>query len=86
MAWLDHHSHVPMIQLLNVKAESWRQAELARARKQLEKGQDIDAILESVTLGVMKKMLNGLLRELSQGDTPGRDKAKAAAEHFFFKP
>lgn len=75
-----------MIQQLNVKAESWRQAELARTRKQLEKGQDIDAILESVTLGLMRKIPNGLLRVLSQGDAPGRDKATAAAEHFFFKP
>lgn len=86
MAWLDHRSHVPMIQQLNLKAESWRQAELARARKQLDKGQDMDSILESVTLGLMKKMLNGPLRELSQGDAPGREQAKAAVEHFFLRP
>lgn len=86
MAWLDHRSHVPMIQQLNMKAESWRQAELIRARRQLEKGQDIDSILESVTLGLMKKMLNGPLRELGQADAPGREQAKAAVEHFFLKP
>ncbi len=85
MAWLDHRSHVPMIQELNVKAEGWRQAELARVRKQLEKGQDIDSVLESVTLGLMKKMLNGPLRELSQMDGHRRDQAKAAVEQFFLK-
>ncbi len=85
MAWLDQRSHVPLIQELNVKAESWRQAELARVRKQLEKGQDIDSVLESVTLGLMKKMLNGPLRELSQLDAQRRDQAKAAVEQFFLK-
>ena len=85
MAWLDQRSHVPMIRQLNTQTESWRQNELARARKQLEKGQDIESILESVTLGLMKKMLNGPLRELSQTDAQRRGKAKAAVEQFFLK-
>lgn len=86
MDWLAQRSQVPMIQQLNQRAENWRQAELVRARKQLEKGQDLDSVLESVTLGLMKKMLNGPLRELNQRDAPGRDQAKAAVEQFFLKP
>ncbi|MFO0490394.1 MAG: glutamyl-tRNA reductase, partial [Curvibacter sp.] len=82
----DQRSHVPMIQQLNLKAEGWRQAELARARKQLAKGQDLESVLESVTLGLMKKMLNGPLRELNQQDAPAREQAKSAVEQFFLKP
>ncbi|MFY8192571.1 MAG: glutamyl-tRNA reductase, partial [Limnohabitans sp.] len=68
MSWLDHRTHVPVIQELRVQADAWRQTELARARKQIEKGQDIESVLESLSVGVMKKMLNGPLRELHHAE------------------
>jgi glutamyl-tRNA reductase len=37
MSWLEHRSHVPLIQELSMQADAWRQTELARARKQIEK-------------------------------------------------
>jgi glutamyl-tRNA reductase len=41
MSWLDQRTHVPLIQELNSQADTWRQAELIRARKLIEKGQNL---------------------------------------------
>jgi glutamyl-tRNA reductase len=83
MNWLSSRHHVPMIQQLNSQADGWRQAELARARKRIEKGQNIDEVLECLSLGVMKKMLNGPLRELHHPEDHQRQKALEAVKQMF---
>jgi glutamyl-tRNA reductase len=60
MSWLDQRSHVPLIQELNSQADTWRQTELIRARKLIEKGQPLEEVLESFSMGLMKKMLKAL--------------------------
>jgi glutamyl-tRNA reductase len=85
MSWLEHRRHVPLIRELNLQADAWRQAELNKARKQIEKGEDLALVLESLSLGLMKKMLNGPLRELHHSD-PGRmDSTRDAIRHMFLK-
>ena len=83
MSWLEHRSHVPLIQELSMQADAWRQTELARARKQIEKGQHIDSVLESLSVGLMKKMLNGPLRELHHAEGAQKDKALEAVKQMF---
>jgi glutamyl-tRNA reductase len=83
MAWLDQRSHVPLIQELNLQADAWRQTELARARKLIEKGQPLEDVLEALSMGLMKKMLNGPLRELHNAETEQRDKAREAVKKMF---
>jgi glutamyl-tRNA reductase len=83
MAWLDRRSHVPLIQELNLQADAWRQTELARARKRIEKGQSVDSVLESLSMALMKKVLNGPLRELNHPDGVQREKALEAVRHIF---
>jgi glutamyl-tRNA reductase len=83
MAWLDQRAHVPLIQELNVQADNWRQVELVRARKLIEKGQPIEEVLESFSMGLMKKMLNGPLRELHHAEVEQRDKAREAVRKMF---
>jgi len=84
MAWLEMRSLVPMIQELNLQADAWRQAELIRARKLIEKGQSVDSVLESLSMGLMKKMLNNPLRELNHPDGVQRTKAIEAVKHIYF--
>ena len=86
MSWLAHRSDVPLIQDLNFQADSWRQAEVLRARKLLDKGQSIESVLESLSLGMMKKMLNGPLRELNHTEEPQRVKAREAVKQMFLRP
>jgi glutamyl-tRNA reductase len=83
MSWLDQRSHVPLIQELNSQADTWRQTELIRARKLIEKGQPLEEVLESFSMGLMKKMLNGPLRELHHEEVEQRDKAREAVRKMF---
>jgi glutamyl-tRNA reductase len=83
MAWLERRNHVPLIQELNLQADAWRQTELARARKRIEKGQSVDSVLESLSMALMKKMLNGPLRELHHAEVEQRDKAREAVRKMF---
>ena len=40
--WMEQRGSVPLIQQLNAQADEWRAMELARARKLLAKGEDVD--------------------------------------------
>lgn len=62
--WLDQRQSVPLIRALHQQADTWRQAELMRAQKLLAKGEPIDAVLESLSRGLMQKALHGPLTQL----------------------
>ncbi len=68
MHWLQQRDPqagmVPLICQIRQQADSWRQQELARARKQLANGAPIDQVLESLAQRLNNKMLHGSLREL----------------------
>ncbi|MEP7296623.1 MAG: glutamyl-tRNA reductase [Burkholderiales bacterium] len=68
--WLDRRESVPLIQALQSQAETWRAAELQRARRMLAKGDDIEAVLETLSRGLTQKMLHGPMAGLqaSAGD------------------
>jgi glutamyl-tRNA reductase len=83
--WVDQRSHVPLIQQLNAQADEWRNTELARARKALAKGEDVDAVLDTLSRGLTQKMLHGAMAELHGGDTDARERARHAIEHFFLR-
>ena len=83
--WMDQRSNVPLIQQLNAQSEDWRSAELARARKAIAKGDDVDAVLESLSRGLAQKMLHGAMAELHSGDAESRERARHAIEHFFLR-
>ncbi|NBW49348.1 MAG: glutamyl-tRNA reductase [Betaproteobacteria bacterium] len=85
MHWVDQRSAVPLIQQLNAQAEEWRAAELTRARKMLAKGEDVDAVLESLARGLSQKMLHGAMAELHAGDAAARERAGNAISHFFLR-
>jgi glutamyl-tRNA reductase len=57
--WLGTRETVPLIQALQTQAETWRAAELQRARKLLAKGDDVEAVLEALSRGLTQKMLHG---------------------------
>ena len=85
MHWVDQRSAVPLIQQLNAQADEWRALELARARKLLAKGEDVDAVLEALSKGLTQKMLHGAMAELHAGDATARERASNAIQHFFLR-
>lgn len=70
--WLDQRSTVPLIQALHAQADHWREQEMARARKQLAKGHDIEDVLHHLSRGLTQKMLHGAMAELHSADTQQR--------------
>jgi glutamyl-tRNA reductase len=85
MHWVDQRSAVPLIQQLNAQADAWRATELARARKALAKGDNVDAVLEALSRGLTQKMLHGAMAELHAGDAEARGLASNAIQHFFLR-
>jgi len=72
--WLDRRASTPLIQALHAQADDWRQLEIARARKALAGGEDVNVVLEALSRGLTQKMLHGTLAELraAEGDERGR--------------
>ena len=83
--WMDQRGTVPLIRQLNSQAEAWREAELARARKLLARGEDVEAVLQAMAKGLTQKMLHGAMAELHTGDAPSRERASQAIQHFFLR-
>ena len=89
MHWVDqrnpHTGMVGLIQQLNAQTDAWRGAEIARARKLLAKGENVDVVLEALSKGLTQKLLHGALAELRAGDAAARERASAAVQHFFLR-
>ena len=85
MHWMDQRGAVPLIQQLNAQADEWRAAEIARARKLLARGENVDEVLEALSRGLTQKMLHGAMAELRAADVTARERASAAIQHFFLR-
>ncbi len=89
MHWVDQRDPaggvIPLIQQLNAQADEWRATELARARKRLARGEDIDAVLEALSRGLTQKMLHGAMAELRGGDPLHRVQSTTNIKRLFLR-
>ncbi len=87
--WMDQRKPeggvVPLIQQLNAQADEWRALEIARAKKRLAKGEDIDAVLEGLSRGLTQKLLHGTLAELRAGDAESREATAQTVSRLFLR-
>lgn len=83
--WLGQRHTVPLIQALHVQAEDWRTHEIARARKLLARGEDIDGVLEALAKGLTQKMLHGALAELHAADGEQRVQLAQTVSRLFLR-
>ena len=83
--WLDQRGSVPLIQALQAQADDWRHAEIARARKLLAKGENVDAVLEALSRGLTQKMLHGTLAELHSSDGEQRAQLSRTVSRIFLR-
>ena len=83
--WMGQRGTVPLIQQLQEQADAWREAELARARKLLAKGESAEAVLEALSRGLTQKMLHGALAELRSADTQHREQTMQAVQRLFLR-
>jgi len=89
MHWLDQRRPqagvVPLIRQLNTQTDEWRALEIARAKKLLAKGEDIDTVLEALSRGLTQKMLHGTLAELHKGDADQRSQTMDTVSRLFLR-
>ena len=89
MHWLDQRRPqagvVPLIRQLNTQTDEWRTLEIARAKKLLAKGEDIDTVLEALSRGLTQKMLHGTLAELHKGDADQRSQTMDTVSRLFLR-
>lgn len=89
MHWMDQRHPeggvVPLIQQLNAQTDSWRAAEIARAKKLLARGEDLDAVLEALSRGITQKMLHGTMAELHAGDAEMRAQTAQTVSRLFLR-
>jgi glutamyl-tRNA reductase len=85
MHWVDQRSAVPLIQQLNAQADEWRAIEIARARKLLARGEDVEAVLEALSRGLTQKMLHGAMAELHAGDHAAREHTAQSIHKLFLR-
>ena len=89
MHWMDQrdpqHGVVPLIRQIQGQSDHWRAIEIARARRRLARGDDVEAVLEALSRGVAKKMLHGTMAELRNADAMARDQTAHTASRLFLR-
>lgn len=83
--WMEQRGAVPLIRALQAQADSWRAVEIAQARRRLARGQDIDSILNALSLGLTNKMLHGVMSELRTADRQRRPKLAKTVSQLFLR-
>ena len=83
--WLGQRHTVPLIQALHQQADSWRQAEIQRARKLIAKGEDVDTVLDALARGLTQKMLHGAMAELNGSDGEQRLQMAQTVSRLFLR-
>lgn len=87
--WLEQRNPqsgvVPLIQQINTQANVWHEQEVARARKMLAKGEDIDVVLNALARGISQKMLHGTMTELRNADQAEREQTSQVISRIFLR-
>lgn len=83
--WLARRHTTPLIQALHAQADDWRGVEIARARKALANGENVESVLEAMSRGLTQKMLHGALTELRNVDAGGRERLSETLSRLFLR-
>ena len=82
-AWQGSRAAAPAIVELRRRAERYRDAELARAKARLARGEDPAAVLESLAKGLANKFLHHPTQALSRAPDSERDDLVRAIERLY---
>jgi glutamyl-tRNA reductase len=81
--WQDARAAVPAIVELRRRADAYREAELAQAKKRLGRGDDPSAVLEALARGLANKFLHHPSRALSRAGAGDREALSRAIEMLY---
>ena len=82
-SWQGSRSAVPAIVELRRKADRYREAELAKARARIAKGEDPAAVLEALAKGLANKFLHHPMQALARAQTDERAALERAIEKLY---
>src|SRR6185436_10461940 len=82
-AWQATRSAVPVIVQLRSKAEQYRSVELAKAKARLARGDDVNAVLESLAQGIANKFLHHPTQALARAGDEDRAHLQRAIDVLF---
>ena len=82
-AWQTARAALPAIAQLRNKADQYREAELAKARSRLAKGDDASAVLDALAQGLANKFLHHPMRALNRAGEGEREQLVRAIETLF---
>ena len=82
-AWQGSRTAVPAIVELRRKADGYREAELAKARARIAKGDDPAAVLEALAKGLANKFLHHPTQALSHAGADEREALERAIEKLY---
>jgi glutamyl-tRNA reductase len=85
-SWLGARAAVPAIVQLRHKAEQYRQAELAKAKSRLARGDDPASVLEALAQGLANKFLHHPTQALSRAGDGEREMLLRAIDTLFPDP
>ena len=83
--WLDQRHSVPLIQALQHQVDDWRQQSLARARRQLHRGEAPEAALDTFAHQFTHKLMHGMLAELHSTQGEERRQLEALLQRLFLR-
>ncbi len=88
LRWMQQRSEgtASLIQQLNAQSDAWRLAEIARAKRLLAKGEDIDTVLDALSRGVAAKFLHPAYSQLGASEPAQRAAALDAVQRLYLKP
>jgi glutamyl-tRNA reductase len=84
--WMEQRASVPLIQALHQQADEWQATELARARRLIAKGADVEAAMQSLARGLTAKLMHGAMSELRGADDAQREVVSDAVARLFLRP
>ncbi|QJR09305.1 Glutamyl-tRNA reductase [Usitatibacter rugosus] len=82
-AWQATRAAVPVIVQLRSKAEQYRSTELAKAKARLARGEDVNAVLESLAQGLANKFLHHPTQALARAGDDDRAQLQRAIDVLF---
>ena len=88
LRWIEQRAEgtATLIQQLNAQSDAWRLAEIARAKRLLAKGEDIDTVLDALSRGVAQKFLHPAFSQLGAAEPAERAAAQEAVQRLYLKP
>ena len=87
LRWMQHRSDgtASMIAQLNAQSDEWRALEIARAKRLLAKGEDIDVVMDALSRGVAQKFLHPAFRQLNASDPVQRQTAQETVQRLYLR-